>query len=230
MFVRIFRTISLSALLLAMIGCSKTFVVTGNIPQPLIAGTPVVAQMQYSEEFKTYAYLEKGDDRALKSVGFGAAQVTLFDKIFGSLFTLAKDGQPGAAIKIEPEILDFQYSVPRETKLNLYEVWLKYRLRITDDQNRKVADWVVKGYGKTPTSMMKSYLKAFNIACNIALRDVGAQLAIGFRKQPSIKEFLAKRADLETEISAESSPVIEAGQRSNPIIDQTDNSKQEGTQ
>ena len=80
--------------------------------------------------------------------------------------------------------------MPSETKSTQFEIWLKYRLIITDAQDQEVADWVVKGYGKTPTTLLGSHLKSFNTAANIALRDVGAQLAIGFRNQPSIKDYL----------------------------------------
>jgi len=182
---RYFRT----ALLLCMIFL-KTFKVVAEIPQPLVESTDVVAYMNYSDEFKAYAFKEKSDDRSLESVEFGEAQVGLFDRIFSSLFTLTKSETDTADIKIEPQILDFQYAAPKETKLKLYEVWVKYRLRISDSKDEELADWVVKGYGKTPTSMLASHLKAFNTASNVALRDVGAQLAIGFRNQPSIKEFL----------------------------------------
>ena len=119
------------ALLMLISACSKTFVVTGEYPEPLVDGMPVVAQMHYSDEFKTYAYIEKGDDRALETVELGAAQVGLFDRIFGSLFTLVEGDSATPDLKIEPQVLDFQYSAPVETKLKLYEVWLKYRLKIT---------------------------------------------------------------------------------------------------
>lgn len=200
---------TLAVLLLAS-GCAKTFTVVSEIPTPLIESDPTVAHVKFSDDFKAYAYEEKSDDRALESVGFGEAQVSLFKQIFGSLFTLSEEDNDSVDLKIEPQILDFQYSAPKETKLNLYEIWLKYRLRITDHHDRELADWVVKGYGKTPTRMLSSHLSAFNTASNVALRDVGAQLAIGFRNQPSIKDYLAKSRDErreidETEIAAAAS-------------------------
>ena len=72
----------------------------------------------------------------------------------------------------------------------MYEVWLRYRVKITDSQDKILADWVVKGYGKTPTATLKTTSSAFNAATNIALRDVGAQLAIGFPNQSSVQGLL----------------------------------------
>ena len=96
-------------------------------------------------------------------------------------------------MRITPFLLDFQYTAPRETKLNLYEIWLQYRLKIEDANSNEVADWVVKGYGKTPTALLTTPASAFDSATNVALRDVGAQIAIGFRNQPQIIDFLEQR-------------------------------------
>lgn len=206
------RLATLLLLLPVLAACSKSFVVTSEVPKPLIERLPVSAKLVYSENFREYVYLEKGKDRALEKVDFGAAQVGLFDRVFGDLVTLVDDGS-SPDLKIEPQILDFQYSVPAETKLNMYEIWLKYRLKITDGQDVEVADWVVKGYGKTPTSMLESQLKAFNSASNMALRDIGAQLALGFQSQPSIEGYLnglSKNGVSTDNSSNEAGPGVEA--------------------
>jgi hypothetical protein len=93
-----------------------------------------------------------------------------------------------------PELLDFQYSSPSETQLKQYEVWVKYRLKISNGLNQKIADWTIKGYGKTPTSMLSSAGSAFSAATTVALRDVGAQLAIQFPKQQVIQDILKGEA------------------------------------
>jgi len=166
--------------------------------------------------------MDSSKDRALEEVEFGGAQTQLFDRVFSSLFELVDEGGSPDLI-IEPHVIEFQYSIPAETKSTQYEAWLKYRLKITSGSDEEIADWVVKGYGKKPKSIMISHLKLFNAACNIALRDVGAQLAIGFRTQPSIKEFIinhgaekhtTKSADAESE---EKNSVVNALR---PIIEQ----------
>jgi len=191
--ISMFKTCFLLVLLSLLGACaSSTVVVKGSVPPPLIDALPITASLSYTDEFKSYTYLEAEKKRALKSLDFGAAQVILFDTVFANLLNLVT---PDTAIKdlvIEPEILDFQYTAPRETKLKLYEVWIKYRLRITDANNKEVADWVVKGYGKTPTALLTTASAAFNSATNVALRDVGAQLSIGFGKQSDIAALLQR--------------------------------------
>ena len=199
-----FRLLTLSITLLLLVGCSRSFVVTSEVPRPLIEKMPISAKLVYSKQFAEYVYVEPGRNRALDEVDFGQAQVGLFDSVFSELLTVVDESATEYDFKIEPQILDFQYSVPAETKIRAYEIWLKYRLKITDQQDTEVADWVVKGYGKTPTSTFGSQLGAFNTASNIALRDVGAQLAIGFRSQPSIEAYVAGNRNSATqEVSAE---------------------------
>jgi len=191
---RILRTGAVLCLLIQLGACATSFTVTGATPSPLVPKMSLRGKLKYSEEFKRYNYAEKDKVRAIKNVDFGEAQTTLFDRIFSRIMHLVEDDSEQIDLLIEPELLDFQYSVPRETKLKLYEIWLKYRVKITDAENQEVADWVVKGYGKTPTATLTSATKAFNEATIVALRDVGAQLAIGFPKQAAIEEFMKNKS------------------------------------
>jgi len=197
MFAKTFQSAILLALVLLTSACSKTFIVSDDFPEPLVSRAQTVVLMQYSEKFKNYEFSEKARDRPLERVAIGPAQVNLFNQVFSSLFVLAETTNEPVGLIIEPQIIDLQYSAPSETKLNLYEVWLKYRVIVIDSNEEEIADWVVKGYGKTPTATLGSYLKAFDTASNIALRDVGAQLAIGFRTQPSIQEYLIKKSKVD---------------------------------
>jgi len=177
-----------------LVGCSAGKVsVKANIPQPLVSKLPLSGYLSYTDTFKNYQYEEDEKGRSLSSLAFGPAQQNMFDRVFTQLLSISETSNGSLDVIIEPEILDLQYTSPSETKLNLYEVWLRYRVKITDAQNQTLADWVVKGYGKTPTATLKSASSAFNSATNVALRDVGAQLAIGFPKQPAIAGLLAKK-------------------------------------
>jgi len=188
------RVLRLSFFVVASLltACSAKVSVKADIPQPLVNKLPLSGYLSYTEEFKNYQYKEDEKGRSISSLAFGPAQQEMFDRIFTQLLTVSKTSDAGSDVIIEPEILDLQYTSPKETKLNLYEVWLRYRVKVTDAENKTLADWVVKGYGKTPTATLKTASSAFNAATNIALRDVGAQLAIGFPKQPAIAGLLSK--------------------------------------
>lgn len=186
-------------LLLVVIGllnaCATNVTVTGKIPAPLVSQLPYNAKLIYTEDFLRYNYEEEEKGRGLRSIAFGEAQVTLFDGIFTNLLNIVDSESLDQNIDmvITPSLLDFQYTAPRETRQNIYEVWLKYRVQVSDQNDQEIADYVIKGYGKTPTALLKSANAAFDSATNIALRDVGAQLAIGFAAQPEIEDYINTR-------------------------------------
>jgi hypothetical protein len=184
-------SLSLIAALTLLSGCASSIVVKPNIPSPLVEKLPLNTSMIYSDSFKNYVYLENEKNRnAIKSIDFTEAQTTMFEQVFGSLTNLVELTDPAKNLSIEPEILDFQYSAPSETKLKQYEIWIKYRLKLRNADNARIADWTIKGYGKTSTGMLRSASSAFNSATNIALRDVGAQLSIRFPRQSVVKTLL----------------------------------------
>ena len=207
---RIVLRLGLFSMISLLVGCSAGKVsVRANIPQPLVSKLPLSGYLSYTDTFKNYQYEENEKGRSLSSLAFGPAQQEMFDRVFTQLLTVSETSNSSLDVIIEPEILDLQYTSPKETKLNLYEVWLRYRVKITDAQNKTLADWVVKGFGKTPTATLKSPSSAFNAATNIALRDVGAQLAIGFPKQPAIADLLSKKPNYQSAVSSKPEPAEE---------------------
>jgi len=180
---------SICLLAVALIsGCANSVVVKPDIPSPLVERLDLKTNLVFTDTFKDYVYLESEKKRgSLKSLNFADAQTTMFRQVFSSVTTLVDEGSSDYDLAIEPEILDFQYSEPSETKLKQYEIWIKYRLKLLNNAEDSIADWTIKGYGKTPTGLLTSASSAFNAATNIALRDVGAQLSIRFPKQRVIK-------------------------------------------
>lgn len=173
--------------------CSTKVTVVSNIPVPLVQKVPLNVHLSYTDEFKTHVYTEKEKDRVLSSLDLAQAQIEMFDTIFSNVATLVEAGYSHTDIIIEPHILEFQYTAPRETSLKQYEVWIKYRLKLFKPDSSKLADWIIKGYGKTPTATLKTSAQAFNAATNIALRDIGAQLAAQFSEQRKIKELIDQK-------------------------------------
>lgn len=210
---KIILKVSVFLMISLLVGCSAGKVsVKANIPQPLVSKLPLSGYLSYTEAFKNYKYKENEKSRSLSSLALGPAQQVMFDRVFTQLLSVSETSNSGLDVIIEPEVLDFQYTSPSETKLNLYEVWLRYRVKITDAQNQTLADWVVKGFGKTPTATFKSASSAFKAATNVALRDVGAQLAVGFPKQPAIVDLLSKKTNAQpvSSLSPELGEQVEA--------------------
>lgn len=177
----------ISALLTA---CSTNYVVDAEFPTPLVEPIPASVDLSLSEEFSNYIFVEDTKGRKEISVDIGQAQVELFQTMTASMFSGSSN--PDMKLQITPSIEDFQYAVPRETRAEIYEIWLKYRVLVTTSDGETLADWLITGYGKTPTAFLKSAQEAIDMATGIALRDIGGQLSIGFRRQPDIQAWLTR--------------------------------------
>ncbi len=192
---KLIKTLFLLGLALGLSACASNVVVESDIPIPLMQKLPLSAKLQFSEEFLNYTHEETDKRRKLDTLNLGQAQADLFRTVFSSALTLLDDPNAPSDLIITPQILGLQYSEPRESTLNVYEVFLRYRITIDSPEQGEIADWVIKGYGKTPTAILSNANSAFSAATNVALRDVGAQISIGLPLQSSIKQFVANRAN-----------------------------------
>ncbi len=194
------KQVVLLALLSTLWGCTNSLQVQGDLPSPLITAIPQSLGVLYDDEFKNYVYTEKSKDRGKWIIDNGNAQVQLFQKVMPKLFshveeidTLPSAQAPAATdLVIHPKVTEFQYSVPRETKFKIFEVWIKYNLTVYDAEGDLVADWIATAYGKTPTAFMQSNEDAMNAAVIVALRDLGANLSLGALRVPEIKAWLER--------------------------------------
>lgn len=181
-----------------LLGCSSQVVVKGDIPRPLVDQKNLSVAVVNNPRFQTYEYTEKSKDRLKWTIGTGGAQQKLLDTLLSAMFKqvtyiseLPQTDQPVSAdLVILPKIADFQYAMPRETKVNIFEVWIKYSIQVYDNHGALLADWLMPAYGKTATAFLKSEEDALNQAVMIALRDAGANFVVGFDRVPEIKAWL----------------------------------------
>ncbi|MCO1333225.1 hypothetical protein MO867_02620 [Microbulbifer sp. OS29] len=196
--------VNLIVLGLILSACSHTIQVDGNYPAPIGDQLPLTVGFYLSEDFKSFTYKEDSEDREEWSISTGQAQRNLFETVLGSMFTDAvslskypQDLPENIEIVIIPEVRELQFTMPRETRVNIFEVWIKYNMTAFDPNGEQVANWVITAYGKTPTAFLKSQEQALAQAINIALRDAGANLYTGFEKIPELQAFLSgKRRSL----------------------------------
>ncbi len=183
-----------SLVALGLASCASNYQIDASFPAPLVNPLPVDAGLILGEAFEAYAFEELSEDRDEIHIELGTAQAELFRVVMGQMFrslTLESPYQ-GAQLLVEPSIDDFQYAIPRETRANIYEVWLKYRVQVREPNGAVLADWLINGYGKTPTALLKSQGDAIQAAVTLALRDVGVQFAIGFARQPAMVDWLQR--------------------------------------
>jgi len=180
--------------------CKSTLNVQGNFPTPVINQMPFSIGVVFDPQFINYQYIETGKDRSEWEISVGKAQVQLFDVVLSAMFSevITSDKLQTISNKpidlfFQPSLENFQYNVPNETKGKMFEVWLKYNLKVFDGQQQLMADWVLTAYGKTPTAFLKSDEAALNEAMVIALRDLGAGIALRFGHVPEINLWLKSK-------------------------------------
>lgn len=195
-----FAKYALLAVATVLAACSHTVSVDGQYPQPIGDAHPLTVGIYLSDDFRKFTYKENRDDRDEWNINTGRAQENLFETVLGSMFreTINLNQYPAdlpsdVDLVIVPEVRELQFTMPRETRVNIFEVWIKYDMHAYNPQGDAVAEWVITAYGKTPTAFLKTQEAALAQAINVALRDAGATLYTGFERVPEMQAFLASK-------------------------------------
>ncbi|MDH3281757.1 MAG: hypothetical protein OEQ18_11610 [Gammaproteobacteria bacterium] len=184
-------------LIFAAGGCGKSVQVRGEFPTPLVEPFPLSVGLYYEEAFRAHRHQEASEDRDAWVIATGSSQMALFGSLARGLFrnTETVDSASGSAdgrfdLILAPAIEMFQFSMPRETKVNVFEVWIKYKVRVYAGDGALLVDWPLAAYGKTPTAFLRSKSEALNLAVQAALRDAGVNFVRRFAKIPEVREWL----------------------------------------
>jgi hypothetical protein len=181
--------------LMFLASCSSTAIVEIDTSFPAVLSQPKVlsAVIVFDDEFVSYV----GKPNENTSVSIGKAQVDLLKNAFSGLFTTIEfessidNLNTDSGIIITPSVQQIQVSTPSEHYLNVFEVWIKYNLKIETADGRLIANWFMPAYGKIPDVFMSSKEKAIEQATIIALRDAGAKLLLDFYRIPALNQWLA---------------------------------------
>ena len=193
--------IIICALLMLLTGActsSLNLKVESEVPTPVVTRLPLNMGVYYDQQFSNYTYKEDSAERHNWSIESGASQVAMFERILPSMFRNVKvikaPPTTGKSYNVDgimvPDIEEMQFSLPSETKLDLYEVWIKYKIGLYDNRGELITDIPLTAYGKTPTEFMLTRDKAMQAAMDQALRDAGARMALGFTQDKEVQEWL----------------------------------------
>jgi hypothetical protein len=204
-----------ATLLLAACG-GATVQMQGDIPTPLVEPLPLRMGFYFEPALLDFVYVEKIENHGDWRVEVGQMQPKLFLQIGAAMFTHAEQVSSTAPAGdnldgvLAPSIVDFQISIPDQTRTDFYEVWIKYQIHVYDNKGALIADWPVTAYGKSNQSdygfFEKTNEPAMHDATMRALRDAGAFLALRFSSVPPIKAWLDARAQTSTAASSGGTP------------------------
>ena len=191
---------SVCALVLANCGVSKV-VIEGSYPSPNVAKLPLTLAVVYDEPLRSFSYIEYSETGAEEfNIASGESHVALFDAVLPAMFqsvvqvaSLEDAEALGVDAIFVPAIDEFQLALPYKTKLDVYEVWIRYNLRFLTGDGAPIADWVLTSYGKTPTESLRTADAAINDAAVVALRDLASSFSLSFAQVPEVRDWLASR-------------------------------------
>lgn len=196
----------LAALMLisALVGCSTAKLnleVESQVPEPVTTSIPLDLGVYYSDDFLNFIYTEQSDDRKNWNIDNRSSRLSLFNGILSSMFNGLKPVDSEAVSKgdlsvdavLEPAVLDMQLALPKETKLEFYEAWVKYDMKLYRPGGALIDQWQVTGYGKASSEKFRKTAEGLNAAIDLALRDIGAKIALGFTKTPGVANWLCEK-------------------------------------
>jgi len=166
----------------------------------LVSQLPLTLGIIYDDAFSAYSFTEideySGEDQYI--IYSGSSQVELFNTILPAVFSeviyLNNAGEiadyPTLDMVFEPSIEEFQIGLPQKTRLDVYEIWVKYNMRLSAPNGNSIADWVMTAYGKSPQSNFGSIDAGVNEAAVEAFRDLAATFSLGFTSIPEVNNWL----------------------------------------
>tara|TARA_B100001245_G_scaffold34801_1_gene22427 strand:+ start:3683 stop:4264 length:582 start_codon:yes stop_codon:yes gene_type:complete len=176
-----------------ILSCSSQITVLDpNIPKPVIASSNLSAAIKYPDNFEDFSHEEQiiGEDKW--QIKLGGSNKILFNKLFSSIFNdfiiLDKDSALESTIDIliEPEIEAFEFSVPKQSQTNAFAVWIRYRIKIYDNQGKTIANWPISAYGKSETGTFSDN-NDLGHAAILAMRDAAALIILQIEKSSILK-------------------------------------------
>ncbi|MYE29091.1 MAG: hypothetical protein F4X78_05140 [Gammaproteobacteria bacterium] len=192
--------ILLPALLLSACGASSV-VISGSFPTPNIGKLPISLAVVYDDNLQEFTYTEYSETGQEEYyIQSGQSHIQLFNAVLPAMFdnvTFVDNVEAAAGAGVDavfvPNIEEFQLALPAKTRLDVYEVWIKYNMRLLTAEGDYLADWELTSYGKTLTETFLTTESAINDAAVVALRDLASTFALSFSRVPEISAWLANR-------------------------------------
>jgi hypothetical protein len=212
---------------MVLVGCANEVVVEGSFPAPVLEQLPLKVGVYYDPEFRNHEFFDEASSREETDwlVRTGPAQVEMYNTLLPGMFEevvmlneLPRRDRVDTVIErdldavLVPHVEELQYSIPNHTKINVFEIWMRYRYELYAPDGELLAEWSMTSYGKTPTAFLQSAEAAVNLAAVVALRDAGANFAMNFSRVPEVQTWLQSRLPAEPAIAIPSDtpqPVID---------------------
>jgi len=182
------RTALLGIILTGLLsGCvSSVTLKAPTIPEPLLEQIPMSVGLRMPENFELFIHEEKVYGREEWSINLGRSNAALFEQLLAYMFAevtiLGPDDDPQLMpldALIEVSMDAFEFSTPEQSNTEAFAVWIRYRLKVFDEDGTMTSNWPVSAYGKSQTTTMGGD-EALQRAAILAMRDAAALMIMKF--------------------------------------------------
>ncbi len=198
-----------AALLVVGCGGAQVTVKDPSIPEPLIDQMTLNVAAKYPDVFDHFVHEEKVMGKEKWSIDLGGSNRLLFTQLFDSMFTefevVAADADTDNLVfdaLIEPSIDAFEFSVPSQSQTDEFAVWIRYRIKIFDNQGVQIANWPIAAYGKSLAGSFGGD-EALQRAAVLAMRDAAALIILQMDKATGISKLNAAKTNEDAPSSAD---------------------------
>lgn len=171
-----------------------------RLPIPVVNPLPVSVGIHLSDELRSYVHEEAIRNTGSYKINVGAAQDLMFDNLATGLFSAHRfvatstDHAADLDAILVPTINELQFSIPKQTKSDFFEVWLKYNFQLFAPDGTTIAEWPMQAYGRA-NSRNYGFLEdtdngGLQEASRVALRDAMALFAFKFQRVPEVQQWL----------------------------------------
>jgi len=183
-----------------VVGCggAQVTVKDPSIPEPLIDQMTLNVAAKYPDVFDHFVHEEKVMGKEKWSIDLGRSNRLLFTQLFDSMFTefnvVTAEADTDDLVfdaLIEPSIDAFEFSVPSQSQTDEFAVWIRYRIKIFDNQGVQIANWPIAAYGKSLAGSFGGD-EALQRAAVLAMRDAAALIILQMDKATGISKLNAR--------------------------------------
>jgi hypothetical protein len=183
--------------LTSIINCSSQISIKDpGIPSLLVNKLPYRAAIIYPENFENFIHEERVIGRKSWKIDFTRSNKLLFNKIFSSFFSgitildeVDSTSSLGFDLVIKPSIDAIEFSVPEQSQDETFSVWIRYRIKMFDNNGIEIINWPISSYGKTSTSTFADEQDLANAAV-LAMRDAAALIILQIEKSKKITNII----------------------------------------
>lgn len=183
---------------LLLSSCVTNVVVSGSVPTPLIEKMPVRVAIYYDESFKNFVHSESLDGEGKWQVDLGKQNLVFFRNLMTAMFeSVVEVDAPELTVEnrnnfdgiIIPRIEKYGFLTPGISGLKFFSASIHYRIGIYNNENEKLTEYAVVGYGKSEPGAFNAS-SALGQATMLAIRDGGTRISTELKLVPEVQQWL----------------------------------------